>query len=122
AGGQLDGPDRSAEVEDGDQHFADRLHRPKRAGGAARRRRWHPQHPAEGAGQADGEGDRERNAERAECEAQWGSRAAACSRQAPKASRPTPAMPYGTLCTSIRSRIKISTPTSSEAKPTIRVR
>src|SRR2546425_7839119 len=120
-GGELHRANRRAEVEDGNQHLADRLHRPHAARRASGGRWRHPQHPAEGAGQPDGERDRQGDPERAQDEVQWRSRSAACRRQAPKASRPTPAMPYGTECTSITSRARTRTPSTMEANPTIRV-
>src|SRR2546425_1570156 len=121
-GGELHRADRGAQVEDRNQHPADRFHRPHTARRASGSRRRHPQHPAEGAGQPDGERDRQRDSERAEDQVQWRRRSAACRRQAPKASRPTPAMPYGTECTSITSRARTSTPSTRAANPTIRVK
>ena len=92
-GGELDRANRGAQVEDRNQHLADRLHRAHAARSAPGGRRRHPQHPAQRAGQADRERDRQGDPERAEDEVQRRSRSAACKRQAPKASKPTPAMP-----------------------------
>ena len=117
-GSQFNGPDRCAQIENRNENLADRFHRADRAGGASWGRRWDPKHPAKRPRQADGEADRQSDTDRIEGEAQGRSRPATCSRQAPNANRPTPAMAYGMDRTWTRSRTRMSTPSTMETMPT----